>query len=307
MNRFAEAHYAVGRVDYVEVRRNDQRQRFVVPRDLTGRRRRDGTAIVAGTGRDDFNVTTGVRARQLIRRRSRAANRRRYVVCVDAIPLIRRRRVARGDARRQRFADFQRSVDRYGRKRNFQRRRRRRVRPRGIGVDRPVPDRLHANVVRRVRAQAGNRVRAGTQPRFRYRRRRRKARRRRVFQRVRQRVRNAPDRRFNRRRTRRGNAQTRRRKLRRRLLRFVSAEVDRSVETSVSGQVGLKRVPFGVDGVRVVPFVERLRVRREGVIAVRRVRKERLRRVVNKVRNAACARVAPRRIARQHVVSVQLA
>ena len=186
------------------------------------------------------------------------------------------------------------------RKRNFRRRRVLHARPIGIETRRAVPDRFHANVIRRVRAQAGQRVRPETRVRFRRGRFRRKVRRRRVFQRVRRRVRNAFKRCLNRRRTQRGNAQNGSRK-RRRSPVFVSAEVDRSVETPVPGKVGLERGAGRVDGVSVVSFVQRLRAFGERVIAVRRVFKERLRRVVGVVVRTG----VPLRMARKDVVSFQ--
>ena len=88
---------------------------------------------------------------------------------------------------------------------------------------------------------------------------------------------------------------------RERKLIFVSAGVDRSVEARVPSQVGRNRV----GDVRVGALVDRLRTGGEGVIAVFRVRKERLRFVVDVLRRRVGRGVVPSGKARQRVVRVR--
>ena len=84
-------------------------------------------------------------------------------------------------------------------------------------------------------------------------------------------------------------------------LLFERAEVDRSVEARIPGQVGRNRV----GDVGVGALVNRLRTGGEGIIAVFRVRKERLRFVVDVLRRRVGRGVVPSGKARQRVVRVR--
>ena len=92
---------------------------------------------------------------------------------------------------------------------------------------------------------------------------------------------------------------------RRRARRFVSADVDRREETRIAREVERQRRALRVDGQRVGAFVERLRVFGQRIVAVFRVFKKRLRRVVNIMNDVFFRFVRPSGEGREDVVSVQ--